>query len=53
MKLLSLSTIRIHLVVISAIQSSVEEFSAFSHPVAGTSPKCLIRGYVCRQCLTE
>lgn len=53
MNLLSISSIRINSVVISAIQSSVEEFSAFSHPVAGTSPKCFIRGYVCSQCLTE
>lgn len=39
--------------VILAIQSSVEEFSNFSHPVAGISPKCLIRGFVCSQSLTE
>lgn len=53
MKLLSLSTVRIYFVVISAIQSSVKEFSAFSHPVAGAPPECLIRGYVCSQYLAE
>lgn len=53
MNLLSISSIRIHLVLISTIQSSAEEFSAFSHPIAGTSPKCLIRGYVCSRCLSE
>lgn len=31
----------------------MEEFSAFSHHGAGSSPKCLIRGYVLSQCLTE